>query len=71
MMNTEIVQLYALFHLLLSDMRSDRYLLNRCEISSDFQQVVWVFKSDSTNIGPIANLTAGGERAAKSAQCTY
>ena len=30
-----------------------------------------VFDSDSTNIGPIINLIAGGERAAKTAQSTY
>jgi len=30
-----------------------------------------VFNSDSTNIGPIANLTVGGDRAAKTAQSTY
>jgi hypothetical protein len=30
-----------------------------------------LFHSDSMNIGPIANLTAGGERAAKTAQSAY
>jgi hypothetical protein len=33
---------------------------------------IWqVFNSDTTNIGPIPNLTTGGERAAKTIQSTY
>jgi len=71
MLNTHIVQFLPLFHILLLDLQSDQYSLNRCEMIPYFQRNSRVFDSDSTNISPIPNLTAGGERAVKTAQCTY
>jgi hypothetical protein len=65
------VQFKPIFHLTLSELRSDRYSLSGCEISVDFNRNSRVLDSDSTNIGRIANLKAGGERAAKTAQSAY
>jgi hypothetical protein len=65
------VQFKPIFHLQLSELRSDRYLLSGCEISVDFNRNSRVFDSDSTNIGRIANQKAGGERAAKTAQSAH
>jgi hypothetical protein len=45
--------------------------LNACEIRSYYERISWVFNSDSMNIGRVANLRAGGETAAKTAQSTY
>jgi len=71
MINMHIVQFCALFHLPLSDLRSDQYSLNRCEIRPDLKQTLCVFDRDSTNIGRIAYLKAGVERAHKTAQFRY
>ena len=67
----QIVQFYELFHLQQSDLRSDWYSLSGSEIRANSKGNLRVFNSNSRNIGPIANLTAGGERAVKSAQSTY
>jgi len=71
MINTSIVQFCALFHLPLSDMRLDQYSL-----SGDRKLVILAsdlafFHSNSMNIGLIANLKAGGERAHKTAHFAY
>jgi len=64
-MYTYIVQHEPIFHLPVSELKSDWYSLSDCEIRVDFYRNSRDFDSDSTNIGRIANLKAGGERAAK------
>jgi hypothetical protein len=49
----------------------DHYSSSRYRKPANFARNVMLFHSDSMNIGPIANLTAGGERAAKTAQSAY
>jgi hypothetical protein len=71
MINAQIVQFYALFHLPLSDLRCDEYSLNRCEVKPYMKEKSRVFDHNSTNIGQIAYLKAGGERAHRTAQFTY
>jgi len=65
------VQFRQLIHLPLSDLRSDRYSVSGSEISVDLKRISRVFGSDRTNIGRIAYVKAGGERAANTAQSTY
>ena len=65
------MQFQALFYLPLSDLQSRRYLLRGCEMKANFMRNSQVFDSDSTNIGPIANLNAASDRGAKTAQFTY
>jgi len=71
MLNTLSVQLYEPFHLQHSDLRSDWYSLCGCKLTAAFKWKSLVFDSDSTNLGCIANLQAGGEWAAKTARFTY
>jgi len=71
MITMQIVQCYALFHLPHSDFRSDQYSLNNCEIRPNIKQKSRGFDRNSTNIGRIAYLKAGGERAHKTAQSTH
>jgi len=65
------VQHQSLFHLPLSDLRSDWYSLSGCEIKAQFKRNWRVFDRDPTNTCRIANLKPGGERATKTAQSTY
>jgi len=71
MISTYIVQHSSLFHLPLSDLRSDWYLLSGCEIKAEFKRNWRVFDRDSTNTCRIANRKAGGESTTKTAQSTY
>jgi hypothetical protein len=45
--------------------------LSRYRKPALFGRNITFFYSNSTNIAPIANLTAGGERRAQTAQSTY
>jgi len=71
MVSTYIVQFYPLFHLPLSDLRSDQYWLSCCWKPANLAENMVLFHSDFTNIGQITNLKAGGERAHETAQFTY
>ena len=71
MINTYIVQFRALFHLPLSNMRSDQYSLSRDQKPAIFALYLALFHIDSTNIARIANLKAGGEGAHRTAECAY
>jgi len=66
-----MVQFYALFHLPLSDLRDDQYSLSCDQKLVNFASKLDLVHSDSTNIGQIANLKAGGERAHNTAPSTY
>jgi len=67
MMNAQTVQYYKLFHLLRADWRSDLYSLSGGEMSATLIPNLGVFDSDTMNNGQIAQLQAGGERAANTA----
>jgi hypothetical protein len=71
MINIKIVQILPLFHLLRSDVRLDQYSLIRWEITSYFGRNSRMLESDSMNIRPTANPTAGGETEAKTPQSAY
>jgi len=71
MMNTQIVPCCQHFHLQHSDLRSDWYSLSGCEIRAISKPNSRVFDSNSRSVSQIANLKAGGERAAKTAQSMY
>jgi hypothetical protein len=71
MISTQIVQFPPLFHRPLSDLRSDQFPPSRYRKPGNFAPNVLLFHSESMNIGPIANLTVGGERGAKTAQFAY
>jgi len=71
MIDMYIVQFEPLIHLPLSDLQSDQYSLSNFRNGANVPyNVIW-FHRDSTIIGLIANLTAGGKRANKPAQSTY
>ena len=61
----------ALFHLPVSELWCNQYSLCCYRKPANFASNLMLFHSDSTNIGRIAILNAGGERAAKTAQSTY
>jgi len=71
MINTYIVQFYPLFHLPLADLLSNRYSFGRYRKPMKFGWNIALFRHDSRNIGRIANVKLGCERAAKTAQSTY
>lgn len=52
-------------------MQSDKYWLSRNRKPAKFTSNSALFYSNSTNIGHIANLNAGGDRAPKITQSTY
>jgi len=56
MINMYIVQVYLLFHLLLSDQQFDQYLCSCYRKLVNFPQHLALLYSDSTNIGQIAKL---------------
>ena len=60
-----------LFHLPVSDLWSDQYLLSHYRKLAHFSWNLPLYHSHSTNISRIANLDVGGERAARTAQSTY
>lgn len=69
--STSIVEFELLFHLPRSYLWSDQYSLNRCEITWCIPRNCRVFDTNSTNMGPIPNLTLGDERPANTAHCMY
>ena len=71
MINAQIVQFLQLFHLPLSDLQSDLYSYNSCKTNPNRVLNSPVFDRNSTNIVQIANLTTGGEWAAKTSQSTF
>jgi len=71
MINTQIVQFYPLFHLPLSDLRSDQYSWSCYWKPAKFAENLPLFHSYSTYISQIVNLDCWGENAHKTAQCAY
>jgi len=53
------------------DLQFDQYSLSRYRKRANFACNCALFKSDTTNIGWIANVKAGGERAPRTAQSAY
>jgi hypothetical protein len=66
-----IVQFCGLFHLQLSELRSDQYSLSRDRKPANFTWNLALFHSDSMNIDRITNTKAGGERVHKPEQFTF
>ena len=65
------MQFVSLVHRLLSDLRSDKYSLSCDQKPTHFAYMQSLFHNHLTNISRIANLNAGGDRAAKAEQFTY
>jgi len=65
------VQFESHFHLPRSDLRSDKYSSSPNRNPANFADIQPSFHNQSTNISRIANLNAGGERAANAEQFTY
>ena len=65
------MQFYELFHLPLSNMRSDEYSWSRDRKPANVAYKWHFFDIHSTNISQIANLNAAGERAPNSAHSMY
>jgi len=71
MINMLIALFWPLIHLSLSDLRYDQYLFTCYQKPANFTFNFALLHSDSTYIRHIANLGAGGERAANTAQSIY